>query len=139
MKNFFLFVVTICQVGMVFSQRREALIAPVNPIKQIFEPANRKDNIVRGIIRVKFLGESQLQVSSTKLIYLAVLDSTTNVKSLEYRGGTWVIYDRLRADWYRTRMDSLFRSFKYEIINKDYQVFVTKGDFAFSLQLQKKE
>lgn len=85
----------------------------------------------KGVVRLTFDNEDNLNVIESEFVYLTVFDSLTNEKSFEYKIGQKIGENNERIEFYTNKLDSVFRNMEYEIVNENYKNFIPRADFPF--------
>ena len=131
MKGLIILAICISLTRSCAAQTGEAMIKYKPTSINLYEPGLNQTLKGKGVIRLTFDDEENLNVKESEFVYLTVFDSLTNEKSFEYRIGQKIADNKARIDFYTNKLDSVFKNTEYEIANEDYKNFIPRADFPF--------
>ncbi|NLD92246.1 MAG: hypothetical protein GX639_06205 [Fibrobacter sp.] len=98
---------------------------------KLYEPGLDQALKGKGVVRLTFDNEDNLNVTESEFVYLTVFDSLTNENYFEYRIGRKLNENNERIEFYTTKLDSVFKNMEYKIVNENYKNFIPRADFPF--------
>jgi hypothetical protein len=131
MKISIILTVCICLTMSCSAQTGEAVIKYKPTNIKLYEPGLDQALKGKGVVRLTFDNEDNLNVTESEFVYLTVFDSLTNENYFEYRIGRKLNENNERIEFYTTKLDSVFKNMEYKIVNENYKNFIPRADFPF--------